>query len=83
MDLDPNTIKLIVAIVGFILGVAGLALFLVKILFGRVYAAIKTLFETKEKFEERLLDHERKIARLEKTILSMDPEQTVLLRNIK
>ena len=81
MELDANIVKLSVAIIGFILGIAGLGLFLIKIFFGRVFAAIKTLFEAKEAIEDRCRTLEQKINRVEKTILVMDPNQTQILKS--
>ena len=83
LELDPNMVKLAVTIIGFILGIAGLGVFLVKIFFGRIFAAIKTLFDAKEKIEERCIELEKRIARLEGTIISMSPDKTYLLRNTK
>ena len=81
MGLDGDTTRLAIAVVLFVLSVAGAGLTLIKIFFGRVFAAIKTLFEAKEEFEKRMRLLERNINRVEKTILVMDPNQTQILKD--
>lgn len=79
-SLDTATmIKLIVSAVVFVLAVVGAIIFFVKLFFTRVFAALKTLFDWKEETEKKYLLHERKINRVEKTIIKMDPNQTHIL----
>lgn len=81
-NIDPSTmVKLAVSGVVFVLAVIGAVIFFVKLFFGRVFAALKTLFDSKEAMEAKFLSHERKISRLEKTVIAMDPNQTQILRD--
>jgi hypothetical protein len=80
MEFDANLIKLVIAIIGFVLGIAGLGLFLIKTFFARVFAAIKTLFDAKEDLQRQILELERTVNKIEKTILVMDPNQTQILK---
>lgn len=69
----PDIIKLVVALVAFLLGVMGFVIWIVRSIVSKRNDEIVLLFKARN-------DHEKRIATIEATILSMDPVQTHLLR---